>query len=274
MTQDMKEVSNQALDKWSVLAVGAGEARLGAPLHVVLGEAVDLASLAEHHWSPRRDPKGNQLPGFSTIASHALINEATAQEMRELQIAVAAAHSDYLVAIQASNDAPLDRADFVLSEIRSVLEFAFDDGVHDEADDQLERLAVAFSDSAAQDATALALEGYAALGERHQVLIEELGFETALFAEARTLAAALRERSARLLTEGRSGAPRDALGLRNRLLTLLLDRVRSVRRAARYVFRQHPDVARKFTSAYERRQRAARRRKGEEEATQAAATAE
>jgi len=45
------------------------------------------------------------------------------------------------------------------------------------------------------------------------------------------MAAALRERSALLLTEGRSGAPRDALGVRNRLLTLLLDRTGSYRDA-------------------------------------------
>jgi hypothetical protein len=100
--------------------------------------------------------------------------------MRELQIAVAAAHSDYLVAIQASNDAPLDRAGRAAR-----------------------RLAAAFPDSPARDATALALEAYAEFGERHQALIEELGFDTALPSEARTLAAGLRER---LRPPSKSGA--------------------------------------------------------------------
>jgi hypothetical protein len=37
-----------------------------------------------------------------------------------------------------------------------------------------------------------------------------------------------------------------------------------VRRTASYVFREHPEVIRKFSSAYERRQRATRRRNAKE----------
>lgn len=53
---------------------------------------------------------------------------------------------------------------------------------------------------------------------------------------------------------------RGALSLRNRLLTLLADRVQSVRRAARYLYRSHPKELRKFTRAYERTRRRARAR--------------
>ena len=108
---------------------------------------------------------------------------------------------------------------------------------------------------------ALALEGYAELAGQHQDGLGQLaGFDVNLIEEARALAAALREQSAIALTRATPDAQRQALALRNRLLTLLADRVKRVRRAASYVFRSHPEITRKFTSVYERRQRSARRR--------------
>lgn len=165
------------------------------------------------------------------------------------------------MSVQAAGDAPLDRADFVLSEIRSTLEFLFDDGKYDESDEKLERLRAAFADSASQDAMALALEGYAELAGQHEQALAKIdGFDLGLLEEARSLAAVLREQSALALARTTPDAQRQALALRNRLLTLLGDRVKRVRRAAAYVFRNYPEITRKFTSAYERRQRSARRR--------------
>jgi hypothetical protein len=163
--------------------------------------------------------------------------------------------------VQGPTAAPLDRADFVLGEIRHSLEFLFDDGKQDDADVQLENLRTAFSPSASQDAMALALEGYAALaGKYRDALVKLEGFDVTLLDEARTLAAALRQQSAAALTHANADTQREALALRNRLLTLLVDRVKRVRRAAAYVFRNQPDIVRKFTSAFERKQRSARRR--------------
>jgi hypothetical protein len=60
-----------------------------------------------------------------------------------------------------------------------------------------------------------------------------------------------------------AGQPADPkVDLRNRLVTLLEHRVSKVRRAARYVFRDHPEVVRQVTSSYERKRRVeAKRRK-------------
>jgi hypothetical protein len=189
--------------KWTPLALEVDEARATAPVHVILGEAVDVASMLSHYWEPKADAKG--------------------------------------------------------ARIRSTLEFLFDDDVQDDADTQLENLRAAFADSASQDAMALALEGYAELASKHQEKLTDIeGFDVALVDEARTLAAALRQQSAVALTHTTLDAQRQALGLRNRLLLLLIDRVKRVRRAAAYVFRNQPDIIRKFTSTYERRQRSAR----------------
>ena len=62
-------------------------------------------------------------------------------------------------------------------------------------------------------------------------------------------------------SEPASGAGvRKAMQWRNRLATLLTDEVAKIRRAARFVLRHHPQIAREATSTYERRARAARRR--------------
>jgi hypothetical protein len=42
---------------------------------------------------------------------------------------------------------------------------------------------------------------------------------------------------------------------------MLMERMNTVRSAAQFVFRNHPSIVREVTSAYERRRRAAQRRK-------------
>ncbi len=261
MDQKLEEKADAALAKWTPLAANADEAHPNIPLHVVLGEAIDVATMLTHYWDPKTDTKGNTIPGFSGVAAAGTVTPELSTEISELQLAVAAAHSEYLVLVQGSAAAPLDRADFVLGEIRQSLEFLFDDGKQDDADVQLENLRTAFSASASQDAMALALESYAELAGKYRDALTKLqGFDPTLIDEARTLAAALRQQSAAALTHATADTQREALALRNRLLTLLIERVKRVRRAAAYVFRNQPDIVRKFTSAFERKQRSARRR--------------
>ncbi len=259
MDDDIKQRAQAALTKWTPAAEGAAEAQLSVPIHVLLGEAIDVAQLLEHHWQSSAT-RGKALPGFAGVAQAAQLTDKTAEEIRELQLAVTEAHSEYLVLVEAPDGAPMDRAEFVLSELRTTLEFAFDDGVHDDADEQLLRLQQEFASATSQDAIALALDAYAELADRYRDRLGKIeGFELNLIAEARGLGAQVRQRSASALTRN-PAEQRQILSLRNRLITLLQDRVRLVRRAAQYVFRNFPDISRRFTSAFERRQRAARRR--------------
>jgi len=261
MDPKIEAQADAALAKWAPLAATAEEARSNIPIHVALGEAIDVAAMLTHYWEPKTDTKGNTTPGFSGVAATGSVTPELATEIRELQLAVAAAHSEYLVLVQGPTAAPLDRADFIVGEIRSTLDFLFDDGKQDDADVQLEHLRAAFADSASQDAMALALEGYAALAAKYRDGLAKLqGFDITLLDEARTLAAELRQQSAAALTRTNADTQRESLALRNRLLTLLVERVKRVRRAAGYVFRNQPEIVRKFTSAFERRQRSARRR--------------
>ena len=79
MDTKLEEQANAALIKWSPLANAADESRLTIPLHVALGEALDVATMLTHYWEPRTDTKGNTLPeGLSKLQGFdiALIDEA------------------------------------------------------------------------------------------------------------------------------------------------------------------------------------------------------
>jgi hypothetical protein len=264
MEDKIKKLSQAALDKWTPLAAEAEEATLTAPLHSVLGEAADVATLFDHHWQEQPHRSGKPLPGFSGVAVNSLLSEDTGAEVRELQLAITAAHSDYLVLVQSSQAAPMDRAEFLLQELRSTLAYLFDDGQHDDADEQLASVEKALPGSGSQDAMALGLDSFAGLADRYRKELGKVaGFDLDLIAEARTLADALRQRSAQQLAQGNLNEQRATLALRNRLLSCLLERVGNVRRAAQYLFRAHPEISRRFTSTHERKQRSARRRKAE-----------
>jgi len=141
--------------------------------------------------------------------------------------------------------------------------FLFDDGKEDENDARLAVIQEAHRDSLSQDAVALALEAFAALAEQHRDRMSGLGgFDVALIDEAGTLAKRLREHSAGKLVGEPTNAQRAALDLRNRIATLLVGRMAQMRTAARFVFRGHPEVVRKMTSAWQRKKRA-EGRKGE-----------
>jgi hypothetical protein len=152
------------------------------------------------------------------------------------------------------------RGRFVLGEMTSALEWLFDDGVVDDRDAQLARVADAHRDDPeSADALAGALDDYAALAAQHQKELQGLGgFDTALIDEATHVATSLRQTPS--TPQAPSPETRRALAFRNRLLTLLDARVNKVRAAARFVFRHYPDIVREATSVYERRRRAAARR--------------
>ncbi len=187
----------------------------------------------------------------------------TAGPCLSLQRATQEAQTRYLVTVDKRVESPKARAEIVLGEIQAVLAWYFDDGVQDEKDDMLARLDAAHADDpATNDALASALDDYAHLADRYRQELDGLGgFEAALIDEAGELAAALRERPAQ--PEVSSSKTRDALALRNKLAGYLLAQMGLVRAAARFVFRNQPEIVREATSAYERRKRATTRRSKE-----------
>jgi hypothetical protein len=266
-------MSREALQKWLPAASLLSQVRtsFNPPMRVLLGEAVDIARFTKAYWEPVKDPTGIILrPGLSQAGSK--LSPNIAAEVLELNEAVQTAQSDYLLTVAHVQSDVRARAEFVLSEIKSALEWWLDDDIEDDRDRQLESLKTEHADgSASADSMAAELADYAALARQEAKGLEGLGgFDIALVTEAETLARQLRERPT---TPTSPENTRRALDIRNRVATLLVGRIALVRSAARFVFRNQPEISRQATSAFERRRRrSSRRTKGNSPETLPAAT--
>jgi hypothetical protein len=238
-------------------ALGAEDVALHAPLSVLTGEAVDVARFVQHFWKPAIDTETGQTirPGLSFAGPK--LQKTISNEILTLAHWVDEAQEDYLLAAQLRAESPMRHAEEVLKKTRAVLEWHFDDVVN-ERDAQLARIESLYDDVRSQDTMASALEAYAALAQTVRTELEQdLHFDVSLIDEAPVLARKLRERSA---PQGDQNKTAVLLDRRNRLATLLAQRMNLVRAAARFVFRNHPAIVRQATSAYQRRRNAAYRR--------------
>jgi hypothetical protein len=257
------------LEHWAVVARDRSPDDLTettVPRHVLFGEAVDVAKFFQRYWETEVDDKGRVTrPGLESAVPKGAkrgagrLGARTGEEILSLQRAAQEAQTRYLLTVETGKS-PRARGDFLLGEIRATLEWYFDDHIEDEKDEMLARLDAAHEDDpASNDALASALDEYTHLGELHREALDGLGgFEAAYLDEAREVAADLRARPTQ--GEALSEKAREALTLRNQLVSLLVERMSLVRAAARFVFRRQPEIVREATSAYERRRRAATRR--------------
>lgn len=234
---------------------------LGVPLHVLLGEAVDLAAFVRRVWEP-----ADEHPGLSSAARD--FGPEVADDLVALVGAVQQLHTAFrLAAAPPTSRDDVDRAVALLDELTAVLQFHFDDGVEDEGDAQLDAIDGLYGErSTSDDALAAALFDYATLAGQHRDALAGLGgFDPATIDEALTLSERVRARSAQPPSERAQEAR--AHRIRRDQTTAVLDRtVKQVRAAARFAFRAHPSLAREAGSAYGRRARAAARRRAQAEA--------
>ena len=238
---------------------------LNIPLHVLLGEATDLAAFARRRWEPSGDGPGRPgragHPGLSSAARR--FDAAVADDLLALVAAVQEEHTAFRLAAEPPvSRESVERGEALLDELTAALEFLFDDGVEDERDAQLEAIRDLYGTrSRSDDALAAALFDFATLASNHRDELEGLGgFDPANIDEARALAEDIRARPS---GAERSEQARAHRVRRDQLATLLDRKVKQVRAAARYAFRRHPEFVRESASAYGRRSRAALRRRTE-----------
>ncbi|MDI1450187.1 hypothetical protein [Polyangium sp. 6x1] len=238
------------------------------PLHVLFGEAVDVARFFEKYYKTQVSEGGAVVRrGLDSVAGRGKgkgarkIGPKTGKEILSIQRATQEAQTRYLLTVDTTkpDEDPIERGRFLLGEIKAALAYHFDDGVTDAADAQLARVGAAHeADPRSADAIAAALADHAALAATYEKELDGLGgFSAASIGEAKKVAAALREKPGRAAA---SEVTRDALLLRNRLVALLLERIAIVRAAARFVFRDRPEIVREVTSEYARKRRAEARR--------------
>lgn len=249
----------------------AGPLKIPVPFHVLLAEAVDLARFHARYFKSVEAKDGQPArPGLDTVIDEERgLTAKTGEEILSIRDALQEANTRYLLAASPSSVAPMKEATFIIDEISSVLEYLFDDGVEDERDAQLDAVEAA-SEGAPDtiDAKAAELENYVGLGNAYRKEIDGLGgFDVKLLDRGPIVAKELRERPA--TPEHLPEEAKNALALRNRFALLLWSKMSVVRNGARFVFRHHPEIVREATSAYERRRRAAARRKAMKKAPKA-----
>jgi hypothetical protein len=272
---------------WTKAAAAIPESQIrviAVPFHVFLGEAVDIARFFNRYWDDQRDHEGGVVHrGLCSAATRSTssararsgrgadvltLTSKTGEEILELQRASQEAHTAYLLSVDPKSvDDPLARGRFLVGEIQATLTWIFPEGGTDRRSAQLANVALAHAnDPESTDALAGALDDFAGLAlEAADEMDGVGGFDARFIAEAKALAAELRSRPTQ--ATALSPATRAALELRNRICSLLADRIALVRNAARFVFRDQPEIAREATSAYERRRRSASRRAGDAKST-------
>ncbi|MCB9654426.1 MAG: hypothetical protein H6729_09900 [Deltaproteobacteria bacterium] len=229
------------------------------PIHVLFGEAVDVARFFAAHWRTVEDDEGEVVRfGLDTMRSR--LPARTGAEILSLVELAQDAQTRYRLAVRGPTDVDtVGRASFLVSELDAALAYLFDDGIEDEKDVQLARLRDAHAATGdSVDAIAQELREYATLADRNRQALDGFGgFDAALIDEAAALVRPLLDRPANAAMQTEEA--RKAIALRNGLLELLQRRVGLVRAAARYVYRHEPATVRKATSAFERRRRRAAR---------------
>ncbi|MFO0660842.1 MAG: hypothetical protein U0165_13565 [Polyangiaceae bacterium] len=262
------KVSSKAIARWLEEAATMGEIEAPKlPMHVLLGEARDVARFAEKYAEPQIDSvtKKVRRPGLkdANFPGESRIPDEIADEIRALELAVDEADAEYRAAVASiePKEDPRGRALLVLGEIRGALEWLLDvDGQGDARMTMLAREYASVPSSADELASALGAYGRVAIEERAR--LEYLpSFDVRMIDEVEGLADDIRERPQGIERDARSD---EALAHRNALALVLNERVRQVRAAARWVFRAYPAIQREVTSAYARRAKTRSRRKQQE----------
>ena len=250
---------SEKIELWKSEAEAISDPKpIGLPLDVLVGESVEVAKFLRKYWEA-----GQRRPGLSSAGPK--LSPEVADEILSVRDAVQDAQTEYLLIIEDKVPTKdlMAQGNKQLGEITGVLEWHLDDGVNDDADTRLSQLKEAHSDdTSSADSLAQALHDYATLAKPLAGELDGLGnFNAATIDEAFETA----DRLGEVQPGGtpRSEAATDAIFLRNQLANLLKGRMRLVRSAARFVFRDHPEIVREVTSAYERKRRAAARRESD-----------
>lgn len=248
--------TSPSIDRWKPEAQRIGEpAGLRVPFRTLLGESVEVAKFVSQYWNP-----AGSRPGLSSAGTK--LPSTIAEDILSLRDAVQDAETGYQMVVEPKVDteALKARGTQLLNDITATLEWYLDDGQETDEDVQLANLQAAHADdTGSADNLAQALHDYATMAGPMADQLSGLGnFDASGIEEALRIADQLGEVT--LTPTARSEKARDAKLLRDQLANLLSDKVRLVRSAARFVFRNQPEISRLATSAYERRRRAEARR--------------
>lgn len=249
-------MSARELARWQAeaLALKPDEvAPLGMPIAMFLFEAEAVARFVETYWKPAAD---GSHPGLITVKKR--LSKTIAADIESLVIAARSVQVQSLFPPDDDGHAAklATRGTELLKSLGAAIEYLLDDDVHEPADDAWATAKAHAAADATLPTFVQALEEYAGIADELKARLADLDdFDATWITDAKRIAK-------ELAAAGRVH-PQEAskhVDLRNRLLTLLLRKINDVRRSARYVFRDQPDIVRLATSAYQRNRRIEARR--------------
>ena len=119
-------MEKSVFEKWEAEAYALENPpeRLPYPAEVLAGEAVDVAYFAKRHWEEEVDSRGNPVrPGLKVAVGNGTFTEGIADEILELHLAFQIAVVRHRMIIQDSGAAPIEEAQFMLSDLRATLQW-------------------------------------------------------------------------------------------------------------------------------------------------------
>ena len=138
------------------------------PLHVLLGEAVDVAWYFAKYWKTIAEGDTIVRHGLESVGSR--LPASTGAEIMALTELAQDAQSRYRLSVRGPRGTdPVGRATYLASEIDAAIAFLFDDGIEDEKDGKLAAIRTAHADTGASaNALAAELADYVKLASEHQ----------------------------------------------------------------------------------------------------------
>jgi hypothetical protein len=247
-------VARGSIEKWAGVKVRKGTPEPRTPPRILVSEAGELAAFMLEHWEPRLGKRGH--PGLGSAVVPGGLPGTAVADLRELALAVQFMDSEVRGSRLRVPKAPVERGRFLLRELERTLRFLFDAAGGVRAA-EVARLREGTRQTGTHDALALALESFAYYAARHRKRLAALaGFDAGGIDEALVVANRLREQSALRQAAIAGPARQQSIAVRGHLLALLDRRMKDARRAARFVFRERPELARQAGSEYERTRRA------------------
>lgn len=196
----------ELVGRWSTLTREQEEAESTIPVLVLTSEAVDLAQLLDDYFAPRSSDD-EELPGLESVVATGQLLPALAGELREIALALGSVQRGYETLLKKADNAPIERADRLMQELRATLSFILEDGQHEEGALKLAKLRELYLDEQSHDGVAMMLEAYADLATTVEEELTKIdGFDVAMLDECMQIGADLRQRSAkwRCRSSGRS----------------------------------------------------------------------
>ncbi len=240
------------VQSWSERALEAPALQLRMPLSVYLEEANELAQLMDRHLDPLSE-QGRDYPGIGPVLDERTLTWDTPAEIRQIVSVVSSLQA------RAHTQGALHHPPS-LSQIRReraawmhALRYLFEQQNNEGGQAQLKVLRQSFKAQSRQ-ATSASLLDVLNLAEQHIEALKRLGFDEGRLGYARHLPEQLNQTAT--AHQNARTVQSQQLDARNRLLSLLDERVQAVRRAFRFVFRDYPEVLESTQSRYARQRRA------------------